>query len=141
MSNRKKVRNPVVRHIPRESSGLVKKLEKNPPKPKPAGIPEEIRRYNGYRCEACRGRWLTVDLNEGVTPMFSPCFATEGCRGRAVSLGYPPGPPPGDMPLLIEWYAPANTRGLSYEAKDHVNKGGLIRRATEQAPDWVKAIV
>lgn len=97
-------------------------------------------RHNGYKCGDCGGAWLTVDLDEGVTPMFSPCFRTEGCHGRAVSMGYPPGPPPQGLDLLIEWYAPSSTRGLDPALADHVSRGGLLRRATTGAPAWVKAL-
>lgn len=98
-----------------------------------------LNRYNGYKCPACGGAWLTVDLDEGVTPMFSPCFATEGCRGTAFSMGYPSGPPP-NLPLLIEWYKPMHTKGVSYEMSQHLHNGGLMRRAAIDAPAWVKRI-
>jgi hypothetical protein len=104
----------------------------------PAAIPAETRKYNGYKCEKCGGVWGTVDLNRGVTPMFEPCFATEGCTGRAHSMGYPKSPPPKDLPILIEWYAPASVRNLPESIKAHVYRGGLVRRATADAPEWVK---
>lgn len=107
-------------------------------KPRRAHPVAQIQRYNGYKCEECGGAWLTVDLAQGVTPIFSPCFRTEGCQGRAVSMGYPPGPPPAALPLLIEWYQPTNLRGLSPELRDHVQRGGLLRRAANEAPQWVK---
>lgn len=97
-------------------------------------------RYNGYKCDTCRGAWLTVDLDPGVTPMFSPCFRTEGCEGRAVSMGYPSAPPPPDLEVLIEWFKPRSTRGLDPALADHVSRGGLLRRAAANAPAWVKAM-
>jgi DNA-directed RNA polymerase subunit RPC12/RpoP len=100
-----------------------------------------IYRYNGYKCRECGGAWLTVDLNEGVTPFTTPCFATENCGGVAYSMGYPTSEPPKDLPLLIEWYKPVTTRGLSLELAEHVQKGGLLRRARKDAPEWVKALV
>jgi hypothetical protein len=111
---------------------------RRPRQPQTAATP--LRRYNGYKCDECGGAWLTVDLHEGVTPMFSPCFRTEGCRGRAVSMGYPPGPPPESLPLLIEWYMPTNLRGLNPALADHVRRGGLLRRATAGAPEWVRRL-
>jgi hypothetical protein len=110
-----------------------------PPKPPRDSGKPQLNKYNGYKCPACGGAWLSVDLDEGVTPMFSPCFAMEGCRGTAYSMGYPSGPPK-NLPLLIEWYKPVTTLGLSYEAKLYVEKGGLVRRATRNAPDWVRRI-
>lgn len=98
-----------------------------------------LNRYNGYHCPSCGGRWLTVDLDEGATPMFSPCFAKEGCRGTANSMGYPKGSPP-NLPLLIEWYWPMSLSGLSMEMAEHVRRGGLMRRATKTAPEWVQRL-
>lgn len=110
-----------------------------PPKPpRVTGMPN-LNRYNSYRCPVCGISWLTVDLDPGVTPMFSPCYGTEGCRGTAYSAGYPEGPPP-NLPLLIEWYKPANTNELSLEMKRNIEKGGLMRRAAMTAPNWVKRI-
>ncbi|GAB2762425.1 hypothetical protein [Nocardioides pakistanensis] len=122
MSNRRKIRNP---HL---------SLAAGDPAP-----PFEPR-YNGYKCDTCHGAWLTVDLDDGVTPMFSPCFRTEGCDGQAVSMGYPPGPPPAGLVLLIEWFKPTTTRGLDPVLADHVRRGGLLRRAAAGAPAWVKAM-
>jgi len=132
MSNRRKVRGP---YGPRK------------PKPKPdiVGHWPEMRKYNGYQCEVCDRVFISVDLHEGVTPMFSPCFATEGCRGKAHSLGYPEGgkkPPEKFGPAIIEWYKPteAEYQKMSYELQQHIRKGGLARRASRDAPNWVKEI-
>ena len=103
----------------------------------------DVEKYNGYECDECRGVWITVDLNEGVTPMLSQCFATEGCRGRGRSLGYPEGgkkPPEKFGPVIIEWYRPTRLESYSYEMQEYLRKGGLARRAAPAAPDWVKKI-
>lgn len=130
MSNRRRAR-PHAERPAQGRSGAAK-----PPRDitKPA-----LNRYNGYKCAACGGAWLTVDLDEGVTPMFSPCFATEGCRGTANSMGYPSGPPP-NLPLLIEWYKPIRTGPVSYEMSQHLRSGGLMRRAAKGAPAWVQRL-
>lgn len=105
-----------------------------------------IEKYNGYECDTCKGIFITVDIHEGVTPMFSQCFKFEGCRGRAHSLMYPSGgtkPPERLGPPIIEWYRPdeSQIRRMSHEMQVHVRKGGLARRATKEAPDWVKRMV
>lgn len=56
-------------------------------------------------------------------------------------MGYPPGPPPKGLPLLIEWYKPDSLEGLEPVMRDHVSHGGLMRRATPDAPAWVKLLV
>lgn len=130
MSNRKKIKNkpdplsgfPTVRK-------LITELDKTPLK------------YNGYLCDTCESGFLSIDVDEGTTPMFSPCFATEGCEGQAHSMGYPAGPPPevlGDP--IIMWYKPdpSEYNTLDPELIIYAERGGLIRKATKSAPDWVK---
>lgn len=104
---------------------------------------DDGRRYNGYQCDpkgGCGGIYLTVDLDRGATPMFMPCFITEGCDGMAVSLGYPKSPPPLKVPLLIEWYQPDSQSLAEMPAAlaEHIRRGGMARRPTEDAPQWVK---
>lgn len=98
-------------------------------------------KYNGYICESCGKGFLTMDIDEGTTPPFTPCYATYGCRGVARSMGYPDNEPPAELgdPILY-WYKPsvAEFRKLSVEMQEHVLRGGLVRRATEAAPQWVK---
>jgi hypothetical protein len=58
-------------------------------------------------------------------------------------MGYPPGKPPAYLGKpIIEWYRPveAEIEKMSYELQDHVRKGGLARRASKDAPAWVKEI-
>lgn len=104
-------------------------------------------RYNGYQCSpngGCGGIWLTVDLDKGVTPMFSKCLATEGCEGVAASMGYPKTPPPKKIPLLIEWYEPAESAmdDMPPAMFAHVQKGGLLRRpGPDMKHEWQKAKV
>ena len=86
---------------------------------------------NGYRCEKCGGTIYTIDrANNGVTPMFLVCRATEGCDGRSVSLGY-------NVDVYVEptfeWYRPNDWEltGLDSEMFDHVRRGGLMIRAIQ----------
>lgn len=101
---------------------------------------EEKLRYHAYQCSpsgGCGRVYLTVDLDEGVTPAFMSCLMTQDCEGLAVSLGYANTPPPLSMPLLVEWYKPADDVVLPLHLEDHVLNGGLLRRPTADAPEWV----
>lgn len=104
---------------------------------------EFIPKYNGYRCLRCEGRYLTVDLALGVTPMFMSCLATEGCGGKSISMGYPAGTPPLGVRLLLEWIeaTPEEIKRKGIRNPDllaHFAAGGLMRRAVDTAPQWVK---
>jgi hypothetical protein len=101
-------------------------------------------RYNAYICGKCGKAYLTLDVDHGVTPMFGPCFATEGCGGQAHSLGYPEGDPPSYLgDAIIHWVKPTagEYEKLSPSQKSHVKQGGLIRKATEATPDWVREML
>lgn len=103
----------------------------------------DTEKYNAYRCDTCNKIWITVDLNEGVTPAITQCFGTEGCRGRGHSMGYPEGgkkPPERLGPVIIEWFRPARLHSYSVEMQEYLRKGGLARRAAPGAPHWVKKI-
>lgn len=98
-------------------------------------------KYNGYICTTCDGGFLTLDVDEGTTPAFLACYATLGCRGTARSMGYPDGEPPAELgEPIFYWYKPSQEeyRKLSFEMQEHVRRGGLVRKATEYAPPWVK---
>jgi hypothetical protein len=90
-------------------------------------------RHNAYRCDDCGALTVVVHRDAGVTPMFLGCRATHGCRGRAVSLGYPSGPiPPSLLPARWEWYRPDRSDPISRDAamRSHVEQGGLALRPT-----------
>lgn len=101
-------------------------------------------RYNGYRCMICGRTYLTVDLGDGVTPMFMTCLMDEECGGKAVSLGYPSMKALFGAPLLVEWVVPSakDTEKITHQGLlDHFAQGGLMRRAVDTAPEWVKNLV
>lgn len=128
------------------------KLKKNPPRlnrpPNPIEkllkLDNSFGRYNAYVCQSCDKAYLTLDVDQGVTPMFGPCLATPGCQGRAVSAGYPEGEPPAHMgEPIIHWYRPTEEelKHLPAVVRAHVRDGGLARKATAAAPEWVRALV
>lgn len=136
MSNRRKLRaqrRGVAKAEQRRAQGKV-------------AVYDDKRRYNGYQCSpngGCGGIWLTVDLDKGTTPMFSKCIVTKGCEGLAASMGYPKTPPPKKIPLLVEWYEPAESAmdDMTPAMFDHVQRGGLCRRPGPDAKDWQKALI
>lgn len=102
----------------------------------------KLERRNAYLCPDCMKLHITVDVADGVTPMFIKC---EGCGKTASSFGYQlPGilhgaPTPSGKSLSpeFEWYKPGDTEylKLSVAEKEHVDKGGLLmRKRTTAAP-------
>jgi hypothetical protein len=101
-------------------------------------------KYNAYTCATCEKAFLTLDVDEGATPTFMRCLATEGCKGSAMSAGYPEGDPPEYMgDAIVHWVKPsAEELGrLSPGMVTHVKEDGLIAKPTEAAPDWVKTLL
>lgn len=88
---------------------------------------------NSYYCNVCHNVTITVDVANGVTPMFIDCLATPDCKGMAASAGYPR--TKAETKPSWEWYKPAKLRGLSPSEIDHVELGGLLlRKRTAAAP-------
>lgn len=131
MSNRVKLKGALAQPAPRQSR--IERIQNTF-----AG------RYNAYGCSMCGKAYLTLDIDPGVTPMFMPCFATQGCKGQAVSQGYPEGDPPAYMgEPIIHWVRPEphELKHLPPQLKQHALKGGLIRKATAATPDWVRPLL
>lgn len=80
-------------------------------------------RTNRYTCGTCGGHIITVDRDEGVTPMFLNCRATPGCGGRMASEMYLV--LDGEAPTH-EWYRP--TGKVKARDRDYVASGGLLIR-------------
>lgn len=87
---------------------------------------------NGYHCGTCRKITMTYHVDEGVTPFYLRCRATEGCTGDAMSMMYPEGPIPDEFAALPrwEWYIPdaEEMKGMSDAWREHVARGGLALR-------------
>lgn len=104
-----------------------------------------IPRENGYLCPVCKKATITVDVDEGVTPMFLGCRATEGCEGLAQSIMYPKEPRPAGTPAPAwEWYKPTRAEVEATEAEypgsiQHWENGGLfLRPRTDREPVYHK---
>jgi hypothetical protein len=94
-------------------------------------------RVNGWGCKECGEYTYCIDIDDGVTPFYLGCRATEGCKGKATSLFYPSA----DLPNYVrdqvkwEWYKPEpeEYQTLNEGMKEHVDKGGLmIRELTDR---------
>ena len=100
----------------------------------------ELERRNAYYCKKCKKVTITVDIDEGVTPMFNPCihcgemansfmYQIPGCLRFDFSKGI------SILPADLEWYKPIGNDylALSKAEKEHVDKGGLISRKRTSA--------
>ena len=106
-------------------------------------------RKNAYFCDTCHGYIVTIDLEEGVTPMFLTCRVKgeprtpeNDCLGRMHSMMYPDEPWPdrdgygNEIPTepTWEWYKPDEQELKRMRRKgdeagiEHVRKGGLMLR-------------
>lgn len=113
----------------------------------------KLPRENCYVCNVCHGLTVTVDVDEGVTPMFIRCKRIDSqyteervirkqCNGTARSGLYPKAPRPSTIPApKFEWYNPTTTElsKLDEETQDYVLKGGLLlRERTDREPVYHK---
>lgn len=83
-------------------------------------------RYNVYACDNGHHN-LSMDLDEGVTPMFLTCRRL-GCGARSVSSMYPKGEPPAHLfPVRVIWRRATNgeIKRERREGGDHFVRGGL----------------
>jgi hypothetical protein len=87
--------------------------------------PALLLRKNRYYCETCKKSIITMDRDEGVTPMMLPCMRTSGCPGPMVSRFYQvedvwPEP-------TYVWRKPTakELKKMSPAMKEHVAMGGL----------------
>ena len=101
----------------------------------------KIERRNAYFCNSCRRVTISVDVDNGVTPMFHPCVH---CKKMATSFMYQvPACLRYDfsngikvLPADIEWYKPDEREiiKLSVDENEHVKKGGLLSRGRTNKP-------
>lgn len=81
---------------------------------------------NVYLCRGCGRGQITLDVDDGTTPMFMPCLT---CGAMATSCMYNiPQPWLADFTPAIEWYRPDTNDGLTEGQMTHVARGGLLSR-------------
>lgn len=88
---------------------------------------------NTWQCNTCSGVIVAVHTDEGTTPMFLACRATEGCAGTMVSAGYPSAPVPEHIIKLLSWHwhKASATQLKRYRRENpamyqHLQMGGLL---------------
>lgn len=95
---------------------------------------------NAYFCPECKGYIVTVDRDEGTTPMFLACRVqgdlgpANTCLGQSRSMGYPPLETwPIEPEPTWEWHKPSRFEfaKLDLSARDYVRRGGLLLRKIE----------
>ena len=102
---------------------------------------ERKEKRNAYFCQKCRRAYITVDIDEGTTPMIIHCDA---CGSYAISMMYSLSVvfkldlsegryPPNEMKPDFEFYKPgqAEYAGLLPSQQEHVDNGGLLMRKRE----------
>jgi hypothetical protein len=107
------------------------------------GTDSLVGRKNGYSCQSCPARFVTIDVDEGVTPfMVSHAKFELGtlCTGMCHSHFYKI---PQDLEPTHEWYLldmPTARKRYRREPAmvDHIERGGLLLRARPGAPRTVR---
>lgn len=88
---------------------------------------------NIYMCKRCGRGFVSIDLDDGVTPFLMSCL-TDGCKELAASFFYQaPQDLLADISPAVEWYKPdaVELAGLTGHSREHVLKGGLLSRKVQ----------
>ena len=101
----------------------------------------KLERRNAYFCKVCKHTTITVDVDNGITPMFILC---PHCGCSATSFMYQlPGALHIGVEAEFEWYKPdeKQTLMLSKGEAEHVFNGGLLmRKRTKKTPIYKELI-
>jgi len=91
-----------------------------------------VGKKNVYLCRACGYPTVTVDRDEGTTPMVITCRRPSGCDGSAYSQFYKVEDWP--LPPKFEWYKPEGKerKRLKEAMRQHFMMGGLLLRPISQ---------
>jgi hypothetical protein len=94
-------------------------------------MPEAAGRRNAYGCQGCGGVIVTINRDEGVTPMFLRCRMPDSCGEMMASTWYQL-PPDAPEPSW-EWYRPSASALRRLKRRDpatadYVERGGLLLR-------------
>lgn len=86
---------------------------------------EEKGKINKYICEVCGESIVTVNRDDGVTPMYLACRVNQD--GMSVSQWYHVSQ---DLTPTYEWYKPEPDEYLTLDADtiEHLKLGGLLIR-------------
>lgn len=87
---------------------------------------EKRGQVNHYLCKACRMPTVTINADDGVTPITIRCRATEDCNGEAVSQVYRV--PQDTRSAQWAWYRPVIGSLTDPATREHVENGGLLLR-------------
>jgi hypothetical protein len=103
----------------------------------------KLERRNAYFCKECRKVTITVDIDNGVTPMFIKCHYCYGAMANSFMYNLPgclrydfSNGKIAELPADLEWYKPSSEEyeKLSPHEKEHIDKGGLIYRLRTDKP-------
>jgi hypothetical protein len=85
-------------------------------------------RKNVYLCDKCGAGWISVDLDEGVTPFMDLCPICEESLGTSLMYQIPDSIV-GHKPARVEWRKPTpdEVREASPGRQMHYENGGLHR--------------
>ena len=95
-------------------------------------------RLNRYTCQKCHEFVVTVDLDEGTTPLMMLCRATKSCNGHMYSSFYRVDGAPEPQ---YAWRKPtaAEYAAASPAMKQHFDLGGLDIHPFTPAPTEPRA--
>lgn len=87
-------------------------------------------KINCYVCKSCGHITKTIDIDEGVTPMFTDC---DGCKSQATAISKFYNDIAPEAKPTMEWYRPTITQCMKYRklnspTLEHVLNGGLLCR-------------
>ena len=84
-------------------------------------------RRNAYTCDVCDQHLVTVDTDEGCTPMMIPCEVTPNCPGTMHSHWYSGAVVKSSIPTTHEFRRPTPEEYLLLTPafQEHIDAGGL----------------
>lgn len=86
---------------------------------------------NAYTCSECGFTFVTVHVDDGVTPFGILCRAANDCQGMATSHFYKLSPSVLAIEPTFEWYKPTENDPKMEDpaVREHVRQGGVMLRS------------
>jgi hypothetical protein len=86
---------------------------------------------NAYTCRDCGYTFVTIHVDDGVTPFGIMCRAATDCSGMAGSHFYKLSPAVAKIAPTFEWYKPTENNPLMDDpaVREHVECGGVMLRS------------